>query len=90
MKRPSYRAAVEWIALNDGPGNGDGADEVAGYISTCLVADLFDVASSRVARDIMRCRERELPPPVRKEWGGSWDKAERELYAKLGNGKGAK
>lgn len=55
----SYRFGVEWIALNDNAGNGDSAEDVAGYISTALLADLFGVDTSKVAADIMRVRERE-------------------------------
>lgn len=58
MKRASYRAAVEWIAMNDEPSQTEPRD-VAGYISTCLIADLFGVEPSRVARDVIRVRIKE-------------------------------
>jgi len=65
MKRPSYRAAVEWIARNDNAGQDTAApakyaqsrESVAAYISTVLVADLFDMPVQRVADDVMRKRE---------------------------------
>jgi hypothetical protein len=55
MKRASYREAVAWIAQNDEPEDGD-ADNVAGYISTTLVADIFGVDQERVGRDVVRYR----------------------------------
>ena len=54
--RASYREAVEWIAENDNAGNGDTLDEIAAYISTALVADLWRKDAADVARDIMRRR----------------------------------
>lgn len=58
MKRASYRQGVEYIALNDNDGGSDRleVDSIAGYISTVLLADLFDVLPERVARDIIRYR----------------------------------
>jgi len=56
MKRPSYKHAVEWIALNDNAGNGDTEEEIAGYISTALVADIFDISTERVASDVAKHR----------------------------------
>lgn len=57
-KRASYREGVEWIALNDDAGSPDAQvrDVVAGYISTCLLADLFGFARERVAKDVVRYR----------------------------------
>ena len=40
MKARSYDFGVEWIAENDEPGSLD-AEEVSGYISTLLLADLL-------------------------------------------------
>jgi hypothetical protein len=62
MKRPSYRSAVAWIARNDNayydrPVNSAAEENVAGYISTCLVADLFGIDPKRVAKDVMRLRK---------------------------------
>lgn len=59
MKRASYRQAVEWIALNDNTGGGERADEIASYVSTLLVADLFGVEPEKVGKDIERARVRE-------------------------------
>lgn len=56
-KRASYRYGVAWIAENDEPNILD-ADQVVGYISTLLLADLFGKDPDRVAADIVRYRER--------------------------------
>lgn len=55
-KRPTYREAVQWIALNDNAGNGDDHASIAGYVSTLLVADLFGAEPYTVATDIERTR----------------------------------
>ena len=68
-KRASYREGVEWIALNDNAGDDDpekcGTDgeaqremigNIAGYISTLLLADLFGADPAMVAHDIFRKR----------------------------------
>jgi hypothetical protein len=57
MKRASYREAVAWIALNDESGSDDGPEQIIGYASTVMIADLFDVESAKVAQDIHRKRE---------------------------------
>lgn len=66
VTRPSLRAAVEWIALNDnaaddGAANPDAERNVAGYVSTLLVADLFGVTAERVAFAVMRVRAKATP-----------------------------
>lgn len=65
MRHASYRRGVEWIALNDEAGSSD-AEDVAGYISTLLLADLFGVEPERVARDVVRYRENELKEESRR------------------------
>lgn len=62
MKRPSYRRAVQWVADNDSsgePGAYD-ADEVEGMLSVALVADMFELSTVRVAKDVVRRRMIEL------------------------------
>ncbi len=51
----SYRFGVEWIALNDEPGEMD-SEVVSGLISTCLLADLFGKDQEKVAADIIQFR----------------------------------
>ena len=43
MKRPSYKSAIEWIAMNDDDGDEDSLDptHVCGQITAVLVADMF-------------------------------------------------
>jgi len=58
MTRPSYRAAVRWIAGNDEPEDLD-PESVAEYISTSLVADLFGKDPLDVGTAIVAVRLRE-------------------------------
>jgi hypothetical protein len=60
-RRASYRVGVRWIADNDNAGeddagNPDAEDNVAAYISTALLADLFNVSTERIAAEVMRIR----------------------------------
>lgn len=57
----SYRRGVEWIALNDDAGSDDAriVEQVRGYISTLLLADLFGKEPREVATDVVRLRMRE-------------------------------
>lgn len=57
-KVPSYRKAVEWIALNDDSGSSDAhnPEVVESLISVVLVADLFDVPQFNVALDVVKFR----------------------------------
>jgi hypothetical protein len=52
LRRPRYRDAVEWIALNDEPSNPD----VAELLSVALIADIFGTTPERVAQDVIRFR----------------------------------
>jgi hypothetical protein len=58
MKRAGYRHAVQWIALNDGAGDRDATDVNAmrSQITVLLIADLFEVESSKVAQDVVNYR----------------------------------
>lgn len=61
MKRASYRDAIDYIAMNDDPGDPEALNEevVAGYVTVQLVCCIFGVESERVARDVVRYRKRE-------------------------------
>jgi hypothetical protein len=59
VKRASYRRGIELVALNDEPGELD-AEVVQTQISVILLADLFEIPVERVARDVVRIREKEL------------------------------
>lgn len=69
IKQASYREGVEWIALNDNAGGDDPRtcrtdgeaqramrENIAGYVSTLLLADLFGADPALVAHDIFRKR----------------------------------
>lgn len=58
MKRASYREACHWIAFNDDAAAGANEEEIGGYVTTLLVADIFSVEPERVARDVARIRNR--------------------------------
>jgi hypothetical protein len=55
MKRASYRDGIAWIALNDEPSELD-LELIAAYISSSLLADLFQIDTMRVARDVLKFR----------------------------------
>lgn len=56
MKRAGYRDAVDFIAQNDAPGDGDDADAIQSYTTVVLVASIFGTDPARVARDVARRR----------------------------------
>lgn len=58
MKRASYREAIAWIAMNDGDGQDDRLDfdSLKGYVTVCLIADIFCVSQARVADDVIKYR----------------------------------
>ena len=66
MKRASYREAINWIAENDSAGDDDALDpDTAGsLVSSVLVADIFDVPSEKVGRDIVAQRRKLWPDRV--------------------------
>jgi len=57
-QRPSLQRAVEWVALNDNDGAFERLDveEVSGYISTLLIADMWGVEPRFVAEQIVKAR----------------------------------
>jgi hypothetical protein len=55
MKQPTYREAVEYLALNVDV-NESKARRIATLLTTVLVADLWGVSPARVARDIVQLR----------------------------------
>lgn len=58
MKRPSLKAAVEWIAHNDEPSEMD-EDVMSGFPSVALIADLFGIEAIKVAQKVIRKRKDE-------------------------------
>lgn len=52
----SYMKAVAWIANEDAPGDDDDVEILSGYLTVCLVADLFDKEPGKVAADVHRYR----------------------------------
>jgi hypothetical protein len=60
-KIPTYQKAVAWIVHNDEP-NELNLEVIAGFISVCLVADLFGFSTGKVANDVLFFRQQ-----IRKE-----------------------
>jgi hypothetical protein len=62
MKRPGYREAIAWIALNDGAGDtpewSEDPEHVGYLVTACLVADLFGVTNEKVGQDVVRYRQK--------------------------------
>lgn len=56
MRRPGYREAVEWIALNDDCEWLKDCDDYGPIISVsaAMIRDLFDVTDDRLFADIRR------------------------------------
>jgi hypothetical protein len=54
--RASYRHGLDWIVYNDEPEDLD-PENISGYISTLLLADLFGKDPEAVARAIVRRRK---------------------------------
>lgn len=59
MTRASYTKGIEWIALNDEPGDMD-PGSAGEYISSSLLADLFGVPQEKVGEDVVAYRLRDL------------------------------
>lgn len=59
MTRASWKAAINWIAFNDNPGDNEGAEAVAGYLTSHLVADLWGREPIQVGRAVLRRRAQE-------------------------------
>lgn len=66
MRRASYRFGVEWIALNDEAGSNE-PDQIIGYLSVALLADLFGIHPDKVAKDVLKYREKSLLEVTRHE-----------------------
>lgn len=56
-KKQGYRFGVAWIARNDNAGNGDSLEDVCGYVSVLLLADLFGKTEQQVGADIFQYRQ---------------------------------
>lgn len=64
MKRASYRDAIDYIACNDEP-NGMDIEEIIGYTTVQLVSNIFGLDDQKVAKDIVKYREKHnIPNPI--------------------------
>lgn len=60
MKRPSYKEAIEYIALNDSPGD-EGAlnpEDCSGLVTSQLVSAIFHIDSKKVGKDVAIFRKK--------------------------------
>lgn len=57
MKRPSLKAAIDWIAENDEPTGAD-ESEASDLISVALTADLFGISTEAVAKKVVAYRRK--------------------------------
>jgi hypothetical protein len=57
---PKYREAIEWIALNDGPGDSTAFNpkEVGGQVTCVMVAHLFGVSNEKVGNAVVYLRRK--------------------------------
>jgi hypothetical protein len=58
--RAGYRSAIQWIAENDScadPGNMD-PKVVSELVTSCMVADIFNVSNERVGEDVVKYRKK--------------------------------
>jgi hypothetical protein len=63
MKRPGYRAALDWIARNDDCEWLKLGEQVPLSVTAALVADLFGVDDKRIVRDLQRVHKRVWAKP---------------------------
>jgi hypothetical protein len=54
--RPSFTAACGWIAYNDSAADGDDCNAIRDYLTTALVADLFNATTQEVAAKVAKLR----------------------------------
>lgn len=55
-KRANWHDAYRWIAHNDNAGSGDSKEQIRGYVSVALVADLWNVTTEHVANCVAQQR----------------------------------
>ncbi len=53
-----YYDAIAWIVNNDNPGDNESADDIANYLTTLLVADVFGATPIEVAAAVWRLRNK--------------------------------
>lgn len=56
MRNKLLAQAITWIAENDNPGDDESADAIAGYLTTLLVADTFELEAKQVAEAVYKLR----------------------------------
>lgn len=59
MKRASYKEAIAWVAMNDETADMN-PESVKFFITSLLIADIFDVEEDKVGKDIVRFRKKNM------------------------------
>ncbi len=59
IRKPTYEEGIEFIALNDNPGDRDDVKDILGYFSVVMLSHLFGVNQHKVALDVWYWREAE-------------------------------
>jgi hypothetical protein len=54
-----FRKAIQWIAVEDAPADDDPIDTLKGFLTVCLVADLWRVRQEWVATLVWNIRHPE-------------------------------
>lgn len=47
-----FGRGVHWIAANDAPGDNDNVEALSGYISVVMLADIYNVATRKIAEQV--------------------------------------
>lgn len=51
------RELVNWIVMNDNPGDDDPAEEVAGYLTVVMLSHVYDVPALAIAECVVAIRK---------------------------------
>jgi len=57
MACAGIKFAIAWIAENDNAGMRDNVEDIAGYVTVCLVADLFGKSTADIAERVYTYRQ---------------------------------
>jgi len=74
MRAKGIKYAIEWIALNDAAGDNQSAEDMVGYVSVALVADLFGKSPEEIAQRVFEKRNGKTTT-IHEVW---WREAEQD------------
>ena len=73
-RKPTYMEAIIWIAENDEAGGSQSPEEIALYISSVLVSDLFGVDPIQVGQHVVAVRENKVPSDIYREYAAAMNR----------------